>query len=111
MLFSFAVDESREIEEEYAKTIALNIAHEFLRRQKTDKNLIIEDERGAAEMADASKETTEKGAKEEGERSDGLIKEKEVVADEEDEDKHEAEVISDLEVTDSNRMFEVGTLI
>ncbi|XP_033637020.1 uncharacterized protein LOC117297937 [Asterias rubens] len=103
------LDESREIEEEYAKTIALNIAHEFLRRQKTDKNLIIEDERGAAEMEDAGKETTEKGAKEEGERSDGLIKEKEVVADEEDEDKHEAEVISDLEVTDSNRMFEIDS--
>ena len=106
----FFPDEWTEIEEEYTQTIALNIAHELLRRHRTNKSLVEED-RVISENEDAV-DGPKKGAARhvEGEetRDDTRKEEEEINAEE---DKNEAEVISDLEVTDSNRMSEVGKFI
>ncbi|XP_038056276.1 uncharacterized protein LOC119728209 [Patiria miniata] len=99
-------DTTAEIEEEYAQAIALNITHELLRRKHKENNILSrgrQDDNSKAK--DEGVEGEEKGVQEvtKGEeRPDETRKEQE-------EDKQEPEIISDLEVTDSNRMSEIDS--
>ncbi|XP_022105446.1 uncharacterized protein LOC110987214 isoform X2 [Acanthaster planci] len=103
-------DTTAEIEEEYAQAIAANIAHELLRRRGQEKDSIskgrTEDNSTQAPVGDDTIEDihVEKGSQEAISREERRDEPRR-----EDEDKQEPEIISDLEVTDSNRMSEIDS--